>query len=152
MLPTLPALHDAVRAPPMLGDLFDIAGQHFDRFANRGALVLVERGVEFAPGSPLERDGFEPSVPAKSEVDFRASLSPHPSRFHWRDRGSESVSLQRGVKCEPEDDIDIPVRHGSTITIRSRSTTSRRDSRVAERLSRMAVPPANRRVQRPLKG
>src|SRR6266403_6187437 len=64
----------------------------------------------------------------------------------------ESAFLQRGVACEPEDDIDIPVRHGSTITIRSRSTTSRRDSRVAERLSRMAVPPASGRVQRPLKG
>src|SRR5438270_11273256 len=102
MLPTLPALHDAVRAPPMLGDLFDIAGQHFDRFANRGALVLVERGVEFAPGSPLERDGFEPSVPAKSEIDFRASRSTQPSRFPWMDRGSESVSLQRGVSCEPD--------------------------------------------------
>src|SRR6202040_817172 len=57
------------------------------------------------------------------------------------DRGFESISLQRGVACEPEDDIDIPVRRGSTITIRSRSTTSRRDSRVAERLSRMPYRP-----------
>src|ERR1700720_3001757 len=58
-----------------------------------------------------------------------------------RDQKFESGSLQRGVACEPEDDIDIPVRRGSTITIRSRSTTSRRDSRVAERLSRMPYRP-----------
>jgi hypothetical protein len=32
------------------------------------------------------------------------------------DRGFESYSLQRGVVCEPEDDIDIPVPRGSTIT------------------------------------
>jgi len=37
------------------------------------------------------------------------------------DRGFESGSLQRGVACEPEDDIDIPVRRGSTITIRDRA-------------------------------
>jgi len=31
-------------------------------------------------------------------------------------RKFESISLQRRVVCEPEDDIDIPVPRGSTIT------------------------------------
>ena len=31
-------------------------------------------------------------------------------------RWFESISLQRRVSCEPEDDIDIPVPRGSTIT------------------------------------
>src|SRR5205814_3807453 len=37
----------------------------------------------------------------------------------WRsgwDGEFESPLLQRGVSCEPEDDIDIPVPRGSTIT------------------------------------
>ena len=33
-----------------------------------------------------------------------------------RNRKFESISLQRRVVCEPEDDIDIPVPRGSTIT------------------------------------
>ena len=33
-----------------------------------------------------------------------------------RNRKFESISLQRRVLCEPEDDIDIPVPRGSTIT------------------------------------
>src|ERR1700719_183780 len=68
-----------------------------------------------------------------------------------RDEFAADPPLQRGVACEPEDDIDTPVRRGSTITIRSRSTTSRRDNRVAERLSRMPYRPRGR-GQRPLKG
>src|ERR1700730_880542 len=61
-----------------------------------------------------------------------AGLSPAGSlqlRLTHRNRKFESGFLQRGVACEPEDDIDIPVRRGSTITIRSPSTTSRPDSR-----------------------
>jgi hypothetical protein len=47
-----------------------------------------------------------------------------------RNRKFESISLQRGVACEPEDDIDIPVRRGSTITIRSRFGSPHRVRRV----------------------
>jgi hypothetical protein len=80
------------------------------------------------------------TYPRSASLTSRRGSRPIP-RFLTRNRKFESISLQRGVACEPEDDIDIPVRRGSTITIRSRSTTSRRDSRVAERLSRMPYRP-----------
>ena len=90
--------------------------------------------AEEIPGALL---GFEPRLESQEN-----SADPMGYRFlPARNRKFESISLQRGVACEPEDDIDIPVRRGSTITIRSRSTTSRRDSRVAERLSRMPYRP-----------
>ena len=38
------ALDDAVGAPAVLGDLFEIAGQHLDDLVDIGALVVVERG------------------------------------------------------------------------------------------------------------
>src|SRR5215472_12138214 len=37
------APHNTVGAPAMLGDLFEIAGQHLDRLSNLGALAGVER-------------------------------------------------------------------------------------------------------------
>ena len=37
------ALDDVVGAPAVLGDLFEIAGQHLDRLVDLGTLVLVER-------------------------------------------------------------------------------------------------------------
>ena len=37
------ALDDVVGAPAVLGDFFEIAGQHLDRLVDLGALVLVER-------------------------------------------------------------------------------------------------------------
>ena len=47
---------------------------------------------------------------------------PVTREFGFRDEFAQDCLLQRGVACEPEDDIDIPVRRGSTITIRSSST------------------------------
>jgi hypothetical protein len=38
------ALDDAVGAPAVLGDLFEIAGQHVDRLVDFGASVFVECG------------------------------------------------------------------------------------------------------------
>ena len=36
-------LDDAVRAPPVLGDLFEVAGQHVDDLVDLGALLVAER-------------------------------------------------------------------------------------------------------------
>ncbi len=38
------ALDDAVGAPAVLGDLFEIAGQHPDDFVDLGARIIAERG------------------------------------------------------------------------------------------------------------
>ena len=44
------ALDDAVGAPAVLGDLFEIAGQHRDDFVEFGALLVAERGDRRARG------------------------------------------------------------------------------------------------------
>jgi hypothetical protein len=36
------ALDDAIGALPVLGNLFEVAGQHLDRFVNLGTGVLVK--------------------------------------------------------------------------------------------------------------
>ena len=60
-------------------------------------------GVRFATDSPLEGDGFEPSVPRAREDAFRAcAVRPSPSLGRERDRGFESCSLRRRVTCEPD--------------------------------------------------
>src|ERR1700719_2501944 len=83
----------------------------------------------------------EPTIHSGAPANKIPCIFPASREFGFRDEFAQDCLLQRGVACEPEDDIDIPVRRGSTITIRSRSTTSRRDSRVAERLSRMPYRP-----------
>ena len=57
------------------------------------------------------------TLPQHGEVPERSN--GEPLSLSGGDRGFESLFLQRGVACEPEDDIDIPVRRGSTITIRA---------------------------------
>jgi hypothetical protein len=42
------------------------------------------RGVEFAPDSPLEGDGFEPSVPRQKDNAFRDSSFPNMRTRHRR--------------------------------------------------------------------
>ena len=52
-----------------------------DRQLGRKALLLKNGRVEFAPDSPLEGAGFEPSVPAKlSSVHPRARRDPRRHR------------------------------------------------------------------------
>ena len=92
-----------------------------------------DRGFE--SGFLQRRVSCEPDFLPLNSRYFRPVRRKETRARRW-DLQFESTSLQRGVAGEPEDDIDIPVRRVSTITIRSRSTTSRRDSRVAERLSR----------------
>jgi hypothetical protein len=67
--------------------------------------------AEFAPGSPLEEDRFEPPVSPKETGGFfeqASSTSPvgKTSRNRGirpeRDRWFESVFLQRRVRCEPD--------------------------------------------------
>jgi len=66
--------------------------------------------IMFATDSPLEENGFEPSVPPQDKRLFsilpfsplRHHRSPErPTRFRERDRQFESPSLQRRVRCEP---------------------------------------------------
>jgi len=61
----------------------------------------------FVPDSPLEGDGFEPSVPRKifglppsipPQFTFRNINRLPRDRYRW----FESISLQRRVTCEPE--------------------------------------------------
>jgi hypothetical protein len=42
------------------------------------------RGVEFAPDSPLEEGGFEPSVPGKRDDDFETGSNSPPIRVRQR--------------------------------------------------------------------
>jgi hypothetical protein len=65
--------------------------------------------VRFALDSALEGDGFEPSVPHKKQPFLAAPVrSPQfafrnkKRLFRARDRWFESISLQRGVQCEPD--------------------------------------------------
>jgi hypothetical protein len=71
---------------------------------------MAEPGrVEFARDSPLEGDGFEPSVPREMGYRYKtascASVTGFiPERTHpfaTGDRGFEFVSPQRRVQCEP---------------------------------------------------
>ena len=62
----------------------------------------------FAHDSPLEGDGFEPSVPHKKQPFLAAPVRSPQFAFHnkkrlfrARDRWFESISLQRGVTNEP---------------------------------------------------
>jgi hypothetical protein len=66
--------------------------------------------VRFAMDSPLEGDGFEPSVPRKRNTSLWAAPLPS-SQFAFRnenrllrdrDRWFESITLQRRVGCEPD--------------------------------------------------
>ena len=54
------ALDDVVGAPAVLGDLFEIAGQHPDDLVDLGALVLGQRLRAPAPPSPSARPAIRP--------------------------------------------------------------------------------------------
>ena len=54
-------------------------------------------GVEFAPDSPLEGDGFELSVPRVMEVDLGRQL---PALIAVFELAGTAVTSQRGTKCQ----------------------------------------------------
>src|SRR5258708_32931108 len=58
----------------------------------------VPVAVQFVPDSPLEGDGFEPSVPNRSAPAFETAVE----RLATGNRKFESISLQGGVRCEPD--------------------------------------------------
>ena len=71
-----------------------------------------------AAGSERGRRSSRPSVPSRGTRTILKEPETRrlKNRGHLaRNRKFESISLQRGVACEPEDDIDIPVRRRSTI-------------------------------------
>jgi hypothetical protein len=74
----------------------------------RSAAAVIQE-IEFAPDSPLEGDGFEPSVPGTKEPVFVAegelrgpNGGSQKGLFLMRYRWFESISLQRRVICEPD--------------------------------------------------
>jgi len=62
--------------------------------------ALQGEDVRFVPDSPVEEDGFEPSVPPAKKDPPRRDVRPFQHFPSERDRGFESVFLQRGVKNE----------------------------------------------------
>src|SRR5207302_8796613 len=57
--------------------------------------------ARFAADSPLEEDGFEPSVPPAKKDPPRRDIRPFQHFPSEKDRGFESVFLQRRVRNEP---------------------------------------------------
>jgi hypothetical protein len=70
-----------------------------------------EEKVRFAPDSPLEGGGFEPSVPLRRTYSSKRFVRPFQQFPSERDRGFEAGSLQRGVTCEPE--LSVSAHHHS---------------------------------------
>jgi hypothetical protein len=66
--------------------------------------ALQGEDVRFVPDSPVEEDGFEPSVPPAKKDPPRQDVRPFQHFPSERDRGFESVFLQERVACEPQDD------------------------------------------------
>ena len=68
-------------------------------------MLRTARGLRFARDSPLERDGFEPSVPGRADgqtvMGGRTGISKTGADL-LGNRRFESISLQRRVRCEPE--------------------------------------------------
>jgi hypothetical protein len=84
--------------------------------------------VEFAADSPLEGDGFEPSVPQQIRSRFRESrVAWRFDRLATRNRKFESISLQRGVCCEPD---SLEERHLVCRWAKSRNNAIRASCRV----------------------
>src|ERR1700737_3004187 len=84
----------------------------------RGSIPHPIRSLCTLP-TPRRRRLRNTPPPAAASPLTGADLSPAETRqlrLTHRNRKFESISLQRRVVCEPEDDIDIPVPRGSTIT------------------------------------
>ena len=95
--------------------------------ASSGGALIEE--VRFAADSPVEGDGFEPSVPRKRNTSLWAAPLPSPQfafrnedrLLRDRDRWFESISLQHGVWCELAE--AMPVR-----TVRMSAPPARRST------------------------
>jgi hypothetical protein len=82
----------------------------------------------FAVDSPLEGDGFEPSVPQQIRSDLRTA-GPSPitvDSLATRNWKFESISLQGRVRCEPDStaEDDQVVEHPVTGVIAKRVGSS----------------------------
>jgi hypothetical protein len=64
-------------------------------------LLTYESGFGGETDSPLEEDGFEPSVPPAKKDPPRRDVRPFQHFPSERDRGFESAFLHRRVWCEP---------------------------------------------------
>ena len=85
------------------------------------------RKLGFAPDSPLEGDGFEPSVPVAREPAILRKVNWGDRRGSQKNfagyRWFESISLQRGVRCE----LDTAARRSTSGVIAQPSFDQRDD-------------------------
>jgi len=99
-----------------------------------GGQELARQGeeVRFALDSLLEGDGFEPSVPDRQSVI--AWLFRNSGADLLESRRFESISLQRGVSCEPDfleqrawraEFVMPTVRHRSSRDVQARGEVCR---------------------------
>jgi len=66
------ALDDAICTPPVFGDLFQIPGEHLDRFIDLGPLVVAECGDRWSRGLFQLVEKFD-RQPAKLLTKFSGS-------------------------------------------------------------------------------
>jgi hypothetical protein len=81
------------------------------RFSLGSARVFSREEMRFAEDSPLEGDGFKLPVPGRETVKppCDTGLSKTGADLSGN-RRFESISLERRVACEPEDDITHSIR------------------------------------------
>ena len=104
---------------PTHRELARIAHAGREREPDPGREISLDRNVWFVDASPLEGDGFEPSVPGRETVNPIVGDGTACSKTGadlLGNRKFESISLQERVRCEPHSDCvksrieRIPVR------------------------------------------
>jgi hypothetical protein len=98
-------LLNELRALARKGPITLVFGAH-DQTHNDAVVLREIPKVRFAPDSPLEGGGFEPSVPLYGELGGQRFSSLRQFDLALRccegDRRFESCSLQRRVRCQPD--------------------------------------------------
>ena len=89
------------------GKLKAVAELFEDRHFDREVIILCVR-VRFAPDSPLEEDGFEPSVPLGRKVLERSNISTRRVLLHGGTEGSNPSSSSRESRANRKPSIDGP--------------------------------------------
>ena len=156
------ALDDAVGPPAVLGDLFEIAGQHRDDFVDLGELVAVERRQGRCRGLLQLVEQFD-REPGKivDEVERVLDLVGDPGGQLARARPSSppgSAGPGRGADRRvrprrrrargalPRRGRPVP---GTAARSRSRAPPARRRSASGSRSSAQSRPPLRRRITSP---
>jgi hypothetical protein len=91
--------------------------------------TVASRGKWIQTVSPAVRTDTGKRSDGAQPIHYHVDFVGTPQiRSRERDRQFESASLQQGVSCEPEGDIDIPVPRGSSKVLRTRPD-GRRDQK-----------------------